>query len=79
MPLQWKFPWKARMQRRAPLELTPFDKLCQDFRRIGQGVTPAQSQFVTTLAQEELLRSQSVLYRIRKRQETAPAMSEARI
>ena len=35
MPLQWKFPWKARLQRRAPLELTPFDKLCQDLRRTG--------------------------------------------
>lgn len=65
--LQQKPFWKALFPARARLEITPFDKLCQDFRRTGQRVPKFQHQYVITVGLEELTRCQSVLYDIRQR------------
>ena len=62
MPHLRKPHWKGLFAGRKAAGPTPFDKLCSDFRRIGQGVRPGQHQYVLTLGLEELTRFQSVFY-----------------
>lgn len=77
MPLQWKAFWKLHSPRRPAFEITPFDKLCQDLRRLDQCITPAQSQYLMTACFEELTRCQSILYEIKQKNVLRAAESPA--